>query len=310
MDRRVPADRVAAVRAFNRRYTEAIGVLGEGLLDTAYSLTEGRVLFELGQRPATEVPDLRRALAIDGGYLSRILTRFESDGLVTRERAVADGRRRVIRLTGAGRSAYQTLDARSAGEIHDLLAKLSEPDQRRLVGAMGVIRGMLAPTGRPSGYLLRPPLPGDLGWVVQRHGLRYAEDYGWDQTFEALVARIVAEYGERGDRWREQAWIAELAGEPAGCVFCTRKDDQTAQLRLLLVEPPARGAGIGGRLVDECLRFARRAGYRQVMLWTNDVLADARRLYERAGFTLVESAPHHSFGKDLVGQHWLRPLDP
>lgn len=304
----VPADQVAAVRAFSRFYTRVIGVLEEGLLDTAYSLTEGRVLFELGQRAATEVPDLRGALAIDGGYLSRILARFESDGLVTRERSAADGRRQVIRLTGAGRSAYQTLDARSAGEIHDLLAKLSEPDQRRLVGAMGVIRGLLDPPERAAGYLLREPLPGDLGWVVQRHGQRYAEEYGWDQTFEALVARIVAEYAERADRWRERAWIAELAGEPVGCVFCTRHDDQTAQLRLLLVEPAARGAGIGARLIDECLRFAQRAGYRQMMLWTNDVLTGARRLYQRAGFTLVESTPHHSFGKDLVGQHWLRQL--
>lgn len=302
-------DRVATVRAFNRFYTEAIGVLDEGLLQTPYSLTEARVIFELAQRDATEVTDLRRALAVDAGYLSRILARFQADGLVTRERSAADRRRQVIRLTGAGRAAFDTLDARSADEIRTLLAKLSEEDQRRLVSAMTVIRSLLEPAPRPEAYVLRPLRPGDLGWVVHRHGVRYADEYGWDDTFEALVARIVADYVDHRDPQRENAWIAEMDGAPAGCVFCTRKDETTAQLRLLLVEPRARGLGVGTRLVEECLRFARWAGYRRITLWTNDVLADARRIYERAGFTLLDEEPHHSFGHDLVGQYWSRALE-
>lgn len=302
-------DPVAAVRAFNRFYTERIGVLGEGMHHTPYSLTEARVIFELGQREATEVAHLRQALAIDAGYLSRILARFQDDRLVVRERSAADARRQVIRLTDRGREVFTTLDRRSADEIGTLLAKLTDEDQRRLVGAMAVIQEVIEPAPRPDAYLLRPPRPGDLGWVVQRHGARYAEEYGWDETFEALVARIVADYADHRDTEREHAWIAEVDGAPVGCVFCMKQDDTTAQLRLLLVEPRARGLGIGGRLVEECLRFARRAGYQQIMLWTNDVLADARRIYQRAGFTLVDEEPHHSFGRDLVGQHWTRRLE-
>jgi DNA-binding MarR family transcriptional regulator/GNAT superfamily N-acetyltransferase len=304
----IEADRVAAVRAFNRFYTERIGALGEGLHHTPYSLTEARVIFELAQRETTEVGDLRRVLALDAGYLSRILARFQADRLVVRERSAADGRRQVIRLTARGREVFATLDQRSADEIGTLLAKLTDEDQRRLVGAMAVIREVIEPAPHPDAYLLRPPRPGDLGWVVQRHGARYAEEYGWDETFEALVARIVADYADHRDPEREQAWIAEVDGDPVGCVFCMKMDDTTVQLRLLLVEPRARGLGIGGRLVEECLRFARRAGYQQITLWTNDVLADARRIYQRAGFTLADEEPHHSFGHDLVGQHWTRKL--
>lgn len=300
--------RVASVRAFNRFYTELIGVLDDGLLRTPYSLTEARVIFELAQHDAAEVADLRQALAIDAGYLSRILARFQTDGLVSRQRSAADGRRQVISLTEPGRAAFETLDARAAGEVRSLLAKLTGEDQARLVTAMAAIREVLEQAPRADAYLLRPLRPGDLGWVVHRHGVRYAEEYGWDESFEALVARIVADFVDHRDPRREDAWLAEVDGEPVGCVFCTRKDDQTAQLRLLLVEPRARGMGIGGRLVDECLRFARRAGYREITLWTNDVLADARRIYQRAGFQLVDERPHHSFGHDLVGQHWSRPL--
>jgi DNA-binding MarR family transcriptional regulator/GNAT superfamily N-acetyltransferase len=300
--------RVDTVRAFNRSYTELIGVLEEGLLRTSYSLTEARVIFELAQRDAAEVADLRRELGIDAGYLSRILTRFQADGLVVRERSAADGRRQVIRLTDAGRGAFGTLDARSTGQIRELLAGLTDEEQRRLVNAMTVIREVVGQAPRADAYLLRPLRPGDLGWVVQRHGVRYAEEYGWDDSFEALVARIVADYVDNRDLRRENAWIAEVDGEPVGCVFCMRKDSTTAQLRLLLVEPRTRGTGIGSRLVEECVRFARRAGYREMTLWTNDVLAAARRIYQRAGFTLVEEQPHHSFGHDLVGQHWSLPL--
>lgn len=301
-------DRVATVRAFNRFYTDIIGVLGEGLLATRYSLTEARVLFELARGDAAQAADLRRTLHVDAGYLSRILSRFEAEGLVTRQRSAADGRRQVIRLTEHGRSEFATLDARSGEETSRLLAPLAEEEQRRLVAAMTTVREILEGAPRPDAYILRPPRPGDLGWVVARHGELYAEEYGWDETFEALVARIVADYVDGHDPDRERAWIAEVDGSPAGCVFCVRKEERIAQLRLLLVEPSARGLGIGSRLVEECARFAARAGYRQLTLWTNDVLDAARRIYERAGFQLVKTEPHHSFGRDLVGQHWTRAL--
>jgi DNA-binding MarR family transcriptional regulator/GNAT superfamily N-acetyltransferase len=304
----MPDERVAAVRAFNRFYTTVIGLLGEGLLRTPYSLTEARLIFELAQREATEVADLRRALDLDAGYLSRILARFVSDGLVTRARSSSDGRRQVIRLTGQGRRAFKTLDRRSADEIRSLLAQLSDEEQRRLVDAMAAIRDVFKGPRRAPPFVIRPPRSGDFGWVVQRHGVLYAEEYGWDETFEALVARIVADYVDHRDPRREEAWIAEVDGERVGCVFCCRKDRATAQLRLLLVEPRARGKGIGTRLVEECIRFARSAGYERLMLWTNDVLEDARRIYERTGWKLVEEEVHHSFGRDLVGQNWWLKL--
>jgi DNA-binding MarR family transcriptional regulator/GNAT superfamily N-acetyltransferase len=302
-------DRVARVRAFNRFYTGRIGVLGEGLLRTPHSLTEARVLYELGQRrEAVDVADLRRELAVDAGYLSRLLARLEEQGLVTRERSSSDARRQRVGLTGEGVAAADELDRRSADEIATLLAGLGEEGERRLVAAMGAIREVLDDAPPPEAFVLRPPRPGDYGWIVHRHGVRYAEEYGWDETMEALVARIVADYVERADDRREAAWIAEIDGEPVGCVLCVRKTDAVAQLRLLLVEPRARGRGLGARLIEECLRFARRAGYEEIALWTNDVLHDARRLYERAGFELVESGPHHSFGHDLVEQTWSRRL--
>ena len=299
---------VAAVRAFNRFYTNMIGLLRGKYLDTPYSLTEARILFELAQRDTSEVTDLRRTVDVDAGYLSRILTRFSSDGLVTRQRSAADGRRQVITLTENGRSAVAGLDARSAAQTRDMLAAVHDDDRRRLLDAMHAITDVLSESPRPRGYLLRAPRPGDMGWVVQRHGALYAEQFGWDEAFEALVARIVADYVDNRDLDREAAWIAEVDGTPAGCVFCVRKDDSTAQLRMLLVEPWARGLGIGSRLVEEVLRFARQAGYSGITLWTNDVLADARRIYQRAGFSLDDEARHHSFGKDLVEQNWSRRL--
>jgi DNA-binding MarR family transcriptional regulator/GNAT superfamily N-acetyltransferase len=301
-------DLVAEVRAFNRFYTNVIGVLREGLLGTRYSLTEARVIFELAQREATEVSHLRKVLDVDGGYLSRTLSRFEADGLVQKQRSALDGRRQVIRLTARGRRAFRTLDERSATEARALLGRVGEEDQRRLLGAMTTIRDLLGESPRADHYVLRPPEAGDFGWVIHRHGVVYAQEYGWDESFEALVARIVADYVEERDRQREAAWIAEVDGQPVGCVFCVKKDDITAQLRLLLVEPKSRGMGIGTRLVDQCIRFAARTGYKEMILWTNDVLEDARRLYERAGFALVEAEPHHSFGHDLVGQTWRRAL--
>jgi DNA-binding MarR family transcriptional regulator/GNAT superfamily N-acetyltransferase len=299
---------VAAVRRFNRFYTNVIGLLRGKYLDTPYSLTEARLLFELARRDTSEVADLRRTVDIDAGYLSRILARFEADGLITRQRSAADARRQVIRLTGTGRSAIARLDARSAEQTRDMLAAVRDNDRRRLLDAMRVITETLTESPRPRGYLLRAPRPGDIGWVVQRNAAVYAEEFGWDTSYEALVARIVADYVDNSDPDAEAAWIAEVDGTPAGCVFCVRENAKTARLRLLLVEPWARGLGIGSRLVEEVLRFARRTGYSEVTLWTNDVLADARRIYQRAGFTLDNESRHHSFGKDLTGQNWSRPL--
>ena len=304
----MPEDRVAAVRAFNRFYTARIGVLRDGLLRTPHSLTEARVLYELGQREVTEVADLRRELDIDAGFLSRLLARLHRDGLVARERSTDDARRQRIRLTEDGAAAFTELDRRSADEVGAALDALSEDDQQRLVAAMDTVHDVLTQAPAADGFVLRGPRPGDLGWIVQRHGALYAQHYGWDEGFEALVARIVADYAADHDPRREAAWIAEVDGEPAGCALCVRGEDEVAQLRLLLVEPRARGRGIGARLVEECLSFAQRAGYARITLWTNDVLHEARRIYERAGFELVESAPHHSFGHDLVEQTWARDL--
>jgi DNA-binding MarR family transcriptional regulator/GNAT superfamily N-acetyltransferase len=299
---------VMAVREFNRFWTARIGVLDAGLVDTPYSLTEARVLYELAQNPATDLVALRRRLDLDSGYLSRIMNRFKADGLVAAEPSPADARRHVIRLTPNGRAAFAVLDERSAGAVRTMLDSLGGEDQRRLLAAMAVIEDVFSSVESPQPYVIRSLRPGDLGWVVHRHGVVYADEYGWDATFEALVARVVADYVDHHDPGAEDAWIAELDGEPVGCVFCVRRDDRTAQLRILLVEPKARGFGIGARLVDECIRFARRAGYEELVLWTNDVLVAARRIYEAAGFTLVDEAPHHSFGHDLVGQNWRLDL--
>jgi DNA-binding MarR family transcriptional regulator/GNAT superfamily N-acetyltransferase len=305
----VDADRVAALRAFTRSYTTLLGVLDEGLLHSPYSVTEARVIFELAQRELTHVADLRRDLGIDAGYMSRITARLEADGLVRRERALTDGRRQVLRLTEQGRAVFDMLDARAAEQATQLLAGMPDPVQRRVVAAMDTIRAAFADQATsPSTVVLRAPAPGDLGWVVARHGAQYAAEYGWDDTFEGLVARIVGDFAADHDPRREAVWVAEIDGEPVGCVFCVAADETTAQLRLLLVEPTARGRGVGRRLVDQCVRFARRAGYRSIVLWTNDVLVSARRIYEAAGFTLVDEEPHHSFGHDLVGQHWSLEL--
>jgi DNA-binding MarR family transcriptional regulator/GNAT superfamily N-acetyltransferase len=298
-------ERTDAVRAFNRFYTGLIGALGGRHLHSPYSLTEARILYELAHGDATtDVLTLRRVLDLDASYLSRILARFEADGLVRRDRSEADGRRQVAVLTAKGREEFASLDARATDDVHRMLAELSDADQARLATAMGVIREVLGDAARPPAYVLRPLRPGDLGWVVHRNAVLYAQEYGWDASYEALVARIVADYIDHHDPARETGWIAEMAGNPVGAVFCVRKDDETAQLRLLLVEPTARGLGIGGRLVDECVQFAVQAGYRRLVLWTNSVLTQARRLYERAGFRMEDQASHHSFGKDLVGQWW------
>jgi DNA-binding MarR family transcriptional regulator/GNAT superfamily N-acetyltransferase len=304
----VPAARVNAVREFNRMYTRVIGVLDEHMLSTPYSLTEARVLYELAHRDSLAVATLRRTLGLDAGYLSRLLAKFETDGLVTRERSDADGRQQVARLTEPGRDVFQMLDGRSGEQVRQLLAGITDGNQRRLVAAMDVIRTQLGEAPRPETVVLRPARAGDYGWVVHRHGALYAKEYGWDHSFEASAARIIADHLDNHDPDREAAWIAELHGEPAGSIFCVRKDGTTAKLRLLLVEPSARGHGVGSRLVRECVEFARATGYRAMELWTVDVLVAARRIYQSEGFRLVAEEKAHLFGHDLTGQTWRLDL--
>jgi DNA-binding MarR family transcriptional regulator/predicted GNAT family acetyltransferase len=298
----MPTDeRVAAVRAFNRFYTSRFGMVRGGLHSTPHPLAEARVIYELGAGPKP-VAELRAALAMDAGQLSRLLAKLEHTRLITRERSATDGRRQTARLTEAGTRAFATLDSRSATEVARLLAGLPEPDQRRLVAAMETIGRVLEPRDRT--IVIRGLRPGDLGWLVERHGALYAQEYGWDQSFERLVAGIAAAFDPR----RDAGWIAEPGGERAGCVLCMHGDDRTAKLRTLLVEPHARGTGLGTRLVDEVIRHARARGYETLTLWTNDVLTAARRIYERAGFVLTHDGPHHAFGHDLVEQTWSLDL--
>ncbi|TDD79938.1 MarR family transcriptional regulator [Actinomadura darangshiensis] len=305
----VTQEDVGTVRAFNRFYTGVIGVLGEGLVRSPYSLTEARVIFELAQREDTEVLALRRALGLDAGYLSRMLTRFETDGLVARERAVGDARRQIVRLTARGREVFAMLDERSVAEIRELLDELAPADRGRLLTAMRSIHGILG--DRPAGdaFVLRALRPGDLGWVVGRNGALYDVECGWDRTYEALVASVVADYVRGHDPERENAWIAETGGVRLGAVFCVRREDDVAQLRLLHVEPDARGMGVGAALVGECVRFAAETGYGEIMLWTTALQRPAHRLYERAGFVLEEEEPAvERFGDVVHGQVWRKKL--
>jgi DNA-binding MarR family transcriptional regulator/GNAT superfamily N-acetyltransferase len=304
----VPDTRIKAVRRFNRLYTRIIGALDAGLVHTPYSLAEARVLYELAQRDITEVADLRRELDLDAGYLSRLLSQLASDGLVEKGKSAGDARKQTVRLTKEGIEAAGTLDQRATEQIRELLDPMTESDQHDLVDAMRVISDRIGERSGTSAVVLRPPGPGDFGWVIQRHGALYAHEFDWDNTFEAMVARIVADYIENRDPVRDAGWIAEVDGRPVGCVFCVQADENTAKLRMLLVEPVARGLGVGSRLVDQCVRFATSAGYRTLTLWTNDVLVAARRIYQRAGFRLVDEQPHHSFGHDLVGQTWRLDL--
>jgi DNA-binding MarR family transcriptional regulator/GNAT superfamily N-acetyltransferase len=308
-----PAAHTESVRRFNRFYTRRIGVLHEKLAATRFSLTESRLLWELAQRGRTTAAELARDLDLDPGYLSRLLRAFKDAGLIRSVRSSADARHLHLTLSGAGKRAFTPLDRQSAADVEGLLAALAEPEQRALLEAMATIETLLGE--RPRGaapWLLRPAQSGDLGWVVARHGALYASEYRWDMRFEALVARIGAEFVERFDGEREACWIAEREGANVGCVFLVQaRDDSsgevvagTAQLRMLLVEPTARGLGIGARLVDECERFARAKGYRRIVLWTNSVLTAARAIYGKAGYRLIASEPHQSFGHSLVGETW------
>ena len=305
MPKEDPRTRIDAIRRFNRFFTRQIGVLREGLLHTPYSLTEARILFEIANHHDLTASDLSRELGLDPGYLSRVLAGLERRDLIERTPSESDARRLLLALTPEGRDAFSLLDARSREEVAEMLGELSEEEQQRLLEAMRTIERILDKGLKYSEpFFLRTHEPGDMGWVVHRHGVLYAREYGWDERFEALVARIVADFINNLDPARERCWIAEMEGERIGCVFVVKANDEVAKLRLLLVEPKARGLGLGSRLVEECIRFARSRGYKTLTLWTNSVLDAARHIYEDQGFMLVEEEEHHSFGKDLVGQNW------
>ncbi len=306
---------IREIRAFNRFYTNLIGALDYSRrLHAPYTLTESRVLYELAHTPRTDAADLRAELGLDSGYLSRLLAKFEKAGLIERVPSEKDTRRRRVSLTARGRETADLLDERSRDSVGSLLSTVPPEDRPRLTGAMRDIREILSTSrrqGRPrrEDVLLREPGPGDLGWIVQRNAALYTAEYGWNTDYEGLVARIVADFAEDHDPHLERVWIAELDGRPVGCVMCVRDEAPgAARLRLLLVEPDARGLGIGDRLVSACVEFARGVGYRETVLWTNDVLSSARHIYQRHGFTLVGEKPHRSFGADLVGQDWRLDL--
>jgi DNA-binding MarR family transcriptional regulator/GNAT superfamily N-acetyltransferase len=301
------SNNVAAVRRFNRFYTRTIGVLGEGFQRSPYSLTEGRLIYELAQADQVATMDLRRKLGLDPGYLSRILARFKADGLVRLGRSASDNRRQVVELSDSGRRAFRMLDTHAKQDMGALLDRLSEADQARLISAMTTIESLWGEP-RQAKVRLRPPQAGELGWVVQRQGVLYAQEYGWNDEFEALCSRIVAEFVEGRTEGRDAAWIAVLDEVPAGSIFCVEKSAETAQLRLLFVEQWARGAGVGAALVDACLGFARSAGYREMVLWTNKELHAARRLYQRAGFELESEEEGRSFGCPQTFQNWRLDL--
>ena len=296
---------IEAVRRFNRFYTRQIGLLREGLLDSAFSLTEVRVLYEIAHRARPTATELRKDLNLDAGYLSRILRHFEKQHLVRKTPSLSDGRRSLLALTPQGRRVFAPLEARQSREVGVMLAKVPPGGQLRLLEAMRTIQDVLSPQpAKQDSYALRAHQPGDMGWIVHRHGVLYSEEYGYDERFEALVAEIVAEFIAHFDPRRERCWIAERDGEIAGSVFIVRKTQSVAKLRLLLVEPSARGLGIGSRLVSECVRFARQVGYKKLMLWTQSELLAARRLYEQAGFRLIATKRHRSWGRKLVAETW------
>ncbi|HTC23587.1 MAG TPA: helix-turn-helix domain-containing GNAT family N-acetyltransferase [Gemmatimonadales bacterium] len=301
-----PATQVEAVRRFNRFYTRQIGVLNEGLLDSPYTLAEARLLYELAHRERPPAAALARDLGLDPGYLSRLLSGLRRRGLLKSAAAKTDRRQSLLSLTRKGRRAFGRLEQRSRAQVGALLGRLDRGSRARLLAGMRAVEFLLNEETPPDRepYVLRPLQAGDLGWVVHRHGALYAQEYGWDERFEALVAHVVAEFVDRYDPKRDRCWMAERDGEIVGSVFLVQHTKTVAKLRLLLVEPSARGLGIGSRLVAECIRFARQAGYRKITLWTNSVLHAARRIYEQTGFKLVKKEPHAMFGAGLVGETW------
>ena len=302
----VAPDQVKAVRDFNRFYTQRIGVL-DPYLGSDLSLTEVRVLYELAHRDQPTATELGHDLALDAGYLSRILRRFESKGWLARVPSVADARQSLLALTEAGHLVFAPLQQQSSDEAAALLAALDPGEQQKLVNAMGTVQRLLAPAAAPvptRTIVLRDPKPGDMGWMVQQHGEIYAREYGWNSEFEALVADIAGKYLKNFQTDSEKCWIAELDGERVGAVFVARKSATVAQLRMLILTPQARGLGLGGRLTDECIEFARNKGYKKMQLWTNSCLDAARAIYAKRGFQRVKSEPYHGFGHDLVGETW------
>ena len=300
------AERTEIVRRFNRFYTHQIGVLHEHLLDSAFSLTEVRILYELAHQAQLTSADLCRELGLNAGYLSRVIAGFEKQGLIAKTRSPTDARAAQLQLTEQGQRTLAPLVDASRREVAAMLARLPRAAQQELVDAMGQIQGLLGEASK--NYMLRNPQPGDMGWIIHRQAVLYAQEYGWNNEYEALAAEILAKFLRDFDPACERCWIAEKDGKVVGSVFIVRQDAATAKLRLLYVDPCARGLGIGTRLVDECLRFSRQAGYTKMVLWTNSVLTGARRIYDQAGFQLVEEEVHHSFGKDLIGQVLAREL--
>jgi DNA-binding MarR family transcriptional regulator/ribosomal protein S18 acetylase RimI-like enzyme len=299
-------EKIKAVRHFNRFYTKQIGALNEGLLESPFSLTAARVIYELANRKKATATELGNELGLDAGYLSRTMSDFQRRKLVRKESSGKDARQSILSLTARGQKEFANLNQLSSNQIEALLIGLSSGERARLLAAMETIEELLG--GRRSeekvSYILRPPRAGDMGWVVQSNGALYAQEYGWDESYEGLVAQIVADFIKNFDRNKTRCWIAEKDGENIGSVFLGKKSETVAKLRLLIVDPKARGLGIGKRLVDECTRFARQAGYKKITLWTNSVLLAARGIYQKAGYELVKSEKHRSFGKDLIGETW------
>ena len=302
---------IAAVRQFNRFHSLLVGALDEGLLASEFSLPQARLLYEIANTPAAtpaSAAAIGRSLRMDAGYLSRLLAQLETAGIVTRTSTRAQSKRQALSLTDHGRHAFAALNASSDAEVAALLNPLSDSERRQLVGAMARIRGLLGDTPPNTAFILRDPEPGDLGWVTHKQSALYANEYGWDWTFEGLMAEIIGQFVKSFDAQKERCWIAERDGQIVGSVFVVKHDATTAKLRMLYVDEMARGYGLGRRLVDECLRFARAKGYTRVVLWTNDVLVSARRIYQAVGFGLIEESAHQSFGKALIGQTWAIDL--
>ena len=297
--------RVAAVRRFNRFYTQNLGVLRPGWLDSAFSLTEARVLYEIKQRDGVTASNIARDLDLDAGYLSRILRGFHRNGLIRKNVSADDGRQSLLSMTAHGRKAFDPLERRTERQVGALLGRLTDSQQNHLISAMRTIETIIVSEPKvESEIVLRRPRPGDFGWVIARHAELYAQEFGWADDFEGLCAQIVADFVSKYDAKYERCWIAKMDGQNVGSVFLVKDSEKIARLRLLLVDPVARGRGLGTRLTNECIRFARMRGYRSITLWTHKVLTVARHIYERAGFQLTSSEPRRSFGQNVISEHW------